>query len=81
MTLNKVVSLNTPKKETYGEAVTRHSKEISAELRDSNPEVLVIVSLSAEGMSYQVMTDNSTLEVLGALEVLKSYFLLDSLGE
>ncbi len=81
MTNIKIASispLSKKKAETYKESLLRHLEEVSPDLSDSSPVVTFVFSVSAQGISYQVLTDNSTLEVVGALETVKTFFIYDS---
>ena len=40
----------------------------------------MITGIMDNGLVYQVLTDNNTLEVLGALEILKSYAMIDMIA-
>lgn len=67
--------------ESYKDAICRHLEEITPELLASEPNIMFVASMSSEGMSYHILTDNSTLEVVGAFEILKNYFIADHVGE
>lgn len=79
--LTKVTPWKETELETYEAAIKRHLKEMSPELKGSSPNVLMVLSMSELGMSYHVLSDNTSIEVIGALEVLKSYFMVDHLGD
>lgn len=74
-TLAKVETLYT--RENYKQSVQRHLNEASEHINNSTPTVLVVFAVGYEGLSYHSLSECSTLELLGAIEVLKTAIFLD----
>jgi len=69
------------KQESYEDAVKRHLRDLPEDIRIAPPKFLFIGGLMDNGICYQLLTDNSILEVLGALEMIKDEFKRDELDE
>jgi hypothetical protein len=77
--LTRVVDLEPPTKETYEEALRRHLEEASPDYKKSVPIIAMVMAITTDGLLYHVLTENSTLEILGSIEALKAAMLLEEM--